>query len=179
MKTDEYSIDWLSGYEPSEKDKATADLIHEQSNQARLDYMTVNEIRELEDMKPIEGGDEIKKPQPQVAPGQQPEDNPDTEAGQTGDQDMTHPTLIESLKQLADEVHGKTKTVEAAMLDGQKIIRLYVDQEIERAKRYVSLKMKRPISYLPPEVDRQYEDMYKEYMSNLEAILKDAASATE
>jgi len=194
----EYKVNWMGGFEPSEKDKAAADLMHEQANEVRLKYRTVNEVRELEDLDAIEGGDELMKPEPPQPPPQQGEERPEEqEAPATGDA-VTHPTMYSALRGLAEAVHlsghnsadcpvcqelrargVEPKTLANASLEGERIIRLYVDGEVERAKAYLAAKAGRPLAMLPPEAQRVYDDMLEGYLSDLRRMLDAANRATE
>ncbi|MCJ7652074.1 MAG: hypothetical protein MUO75_00060, partial [Actinobacteria bacterium] len=96
------------------------------------------------------------------------------------DQDKeTHPTLVAGLQSIAQQAHDKKLSRANALTQGKALIKLYHDHEVERAKAYIASKMGRPIVTLPPEVDRQYEEMLRQYYAGFEAILDDALKATE
>lgn len=61
----DYEVVWKGGFEMSETQKAQLDVMTEQANNLRGGYMTVNEIRELNELEPLEDTD----PRGQIIPG--------------------------------------------------------------------------------------------------------------
>ncbi len=65
-----YKIEWVSAFELTELDEANAELLKEQANQTRLQYMTVDEVRALNELDPLPNGEgstlQAKQPQPQA-----------------------------------------------------------------------------------------------------------------
>jgi len=63
-----YKVEWVSAFELTELDEANAELLKEQANQTRLQYMTVDEVRALNELKPLPNGEgaslQAKQPQP-------------------------------------------------------------------------------------------------------------------
>ena len=55
----DYEIDWNTRYATDEKEQAEIEVAHTSANVAKMQYMTVNEVRALEGLGPTEGGDEI------------------------------------------------------------------------------------------------------------------------
>jgi len=55
-----YVIEWESAFELSEVDQKQADLLAEQANEVRLKYMTVDEVRALNELKPLPNGEGAK-----------------------------------------------------------------------------------------------------------------------
>ncbi|MFA5366084.1 MAG: anti-CBASS Acb1 family protein, partial [Candidatus Bathyarchaeia archaeon] len=53
----DYSIEWNPGFEESEQEKSTTDLIKEQAKQIKLQYMTKDEVRALDGLKPLKNGE--------------------------------------------------------------------------------------------------------------------------
>ena len=54
----EYEIEWNTRYATDELDKANIEVSHVSAQVARLQYYTMNEVRSIDGMEPIEGGDE-------------------------------------------------------------------------------------------------------------------------
>ncbi len=54
-----YTIDWLGGFEVSDRERAEAELAHVQADEKRLAYMSVNEVRAENGLGPVEGGDAV------------------------------------------------------------------------------------------------------------------------
>jgi hypothetical protein len=63
-----YVIEWLSAFELTELDEANAALLREQANQLRLQYMTKDEVRKMNELDPLPNGEgaslQIKQVQP-------------------------------------------------------------------------------------------------------------------
>jgi hypothetical protein len=54
-----YRINWLGGFEINPRDQAAAELDKTRSLQLKTDWMTVNEIRQVEGLERIPGGDVV------------------------------------------------------------------------------------------------------------------------
>jgi len=56
----DYDIEWEAGFEITERDKAATEVYLEQANNLRLNYMMVNEVRKLNNLKnDVEGGNVV------------------------------------------------------------------------------------------------------------------------
>ena len=64
-------IDWNTRYAHDEKEEAEIEVSHVSANVAKLQYMTMNEVREAEGLPKIEGGDESPGARPDIMIGQQ------------------------------------------------------------------------------------------------------------
>ncbi len=53
----EYLVEWESAFELTELDNRQAELLKEQANQIRLQYMTVDEVRAMNNLDPLPNGD--------------------------------------------------------------------------------------------------------------------------
>jgi len=63
-----YQIEWVSAFELTELDEKQAELLNEQANQIRLQYMTPDEVRAMNELDPLPNGEGAtiqKKPEPQ------------------------------------------------------------------------------------------------------------------
>lgn len=60
-----YTIEWVSAFELTELDQANAELLKEQANQVRLQYMTVDEVRAMNELEELPNGEgaTLQKPQ--------------------------------------------------------------------------------------------------------------------
>lgn len=54
----EYEIDWNTRYATDEKEQAEIEVSHVSAQVARLQYYTMNEVRAIDGMEPVEDGDE-------------------------------------------------------------------------------------------------------------------------
>lgn len=73
-QTFQYEIGWVSAFELTELDQANAELLKEQANQVRLQYMMVDEVRKMNELDPLPNGEGAvllkHQPQPQVFEGE-------------------------------------------------------------------------------------------------------------
>ncbi len=174
VKEDDYEINWISGFQPSEKDIAQTELMKEQANQIKLTYKTIDEVRAEMGLEALPNGEGA------VIPSQVKQPNPFNEELETGhDRTMNHPTLEATLKSIIEQVHEKTISPDSGQRLGNSVIRTYVDQEVERARQYLSAKLKRAITVLPPEMDIEYKKLYDEYITTLKLLIDEAVKATE
>jgi len=57
VEVEDFEVNWREGFEPSEKDRAQAELMHQQARRLEMAYKTVDEVRQSEGMKPLPGGE--------------------------------------------------------------------------------------------------------------------------
>lgn len=57
VEVDDFEVNWRGGFEPSEKDRAQAELMYQQARRLEMAYKTVDEVRQSEGMKPLPGGE--------------------------------------------------------------------------------------------------------------------------
>ena len=177
VDVEDFEVNWEGGFQPSGKDMAATELMHQQARQIETSYKTLDEVRQTEGLQDLPDGQGavvlgVSKAQPQAAAP--------FGAATAIDQDKeTHPTLVAGLQSIAQQAHDKKLSRANALTQGRALIKLYHDHEVARAKAYIAAKMGRPIVTLPPEVDRQYEEMLRQYYAGFEAILDDALKATE
>jgi hypothetical protein len=79
----DYGFLWNARYAHDEEEQAKIDFAHAQTQQIKLDWMTINEVRAEEGLPPTEGGDKLKAEfQINVdglgGPGQSPEEQENT-----------------------------------------------------------------------------------------------------
>jgi len=189
-----FEVNWVGGFQPSEKDQATTELIEEQIKEAKLQYMTIDEVRKEEGKEPLPDGAGavclgILKNTPKPAGFGAPEGAMQPEATSTPPKDLmqhvhdqdpaAHPTLVTTLQDLAVQVHEKKISKANALERGGRVIKLFVNQEVERAKAYVGAKARRVVTTLPYEQQRLFDEMLRQYLRDFEAIIEDAYKATQ
>lgn len=64
----QYVIEWVSAFELTELDKANAELLKEQANQVRLQYMTVDEVRKMNELDALPNGEGATMHKPAAIP---------------------------------------------------------------------------------------------------------------
>jgi hypothetical protein len=57
VEVEDFEVNWSGGFEPSEKDRAQAELMHQQARRLEMAYKTVDEVRMSEGMRPLPGGE--------------------------------------------------------------------------------------------------------------------------
>jgi len=63
-----YEIEWVSAFELTELDQANAELLKEQANQVRLQYMTVDEVRKMNELEALPNGEGATLQKPSFTP---------------------------------------------------------------------------------------------------------------
>jgi hypothetical protein len=65
-----YEVEWVSAFELTELDEKQSQLLHEQANQIRLQYMTIDEVRQMNELDPLNTPETstIQKAQPFQVP---------------------------------------------------------------------------------------------------------------
>uniref|UniRef100_A0A6M3XTC4 Anti-CBASS protein Acb1-like N-terminal domain-containing protein n=1 Tax=viral metagenome TaxID=1070528 RepID=A0A6M3XTC4_9ZZZZ len=64
----QYTIEWVSAFELTELDEANAENLKEDANVKRLQYMTIDEVRAMNELDPLPNGEgaTLQKSQPQI-----------------------------------------------------------------------------------------------------------------
>jgi len=169
----DFEVNWRGGFEPTEKDKAATELMHQQARELETRYKTLDEVRMSEGLKELSGG--IGSTVLGLARAQP---SPQFVGATAGDQE-NHPTLVAGLKAIAESIHNKSVSRANSLTQGRRLIKMYVDHEVERARAYLAVKLGRPVVNLPPEYDRYYEEMLRGYYSDFQKIIEAAAKAVE
>ena len=169
----DFEVNWRGGFEPSEKDKAATELMHQQARELETRYKTLDEVRMSEGLKELPSG--LGTAVLGLAKTQQASQF----SGATASDQESHPTLVAGLKTIAEGVHDKSLTRANALTQGRRLIKMYVDHEVERARAYLAVKLRRPVVNLPPEYDRHYQEMLRGYYSDFDKIIEAAAKAVE
>jgi len=195
-----FKIRWNPGFEPTEKDRATVDLLFEQAQQIRLGYMTKDEVRAEADLAPLPDGEGAKMSQPQPAAfnpfnqqpqgqGQQEQNlqqsqvNPQSQS-QTKPQDQ-HPvqpnvTLPILLKSFVMQVIEGTLTLEDALTQGTKTIEAYTRLEEQNALMWVRSRTgQNGAVTLSPEMQQQLSEQHARLIAEYKAMLQDAQKLNE
>lgn len=96
----EYVVDWFSAFEVNPQDQAAMDFMSARTNDLKLSYMTINEVRELNGLPPREDGDMIVGRAGAVNPSNQQNPSPaETNPEETEDPEMDR-TLFETAKEM-------------------------------------------------------------------------------
>jgi hypothetical protein len=171
----EYQIEWVSGFQHSDQENSQIELVHEQAQQVRTNYMTINEVRALAN--------------PPLPPLPEPEGNmllslvksanstaaEQAPANQLGDSKApTHPTLVEGLKAIINRcVLGESNRAQA-LQEASQVIGEYVAAERGRAQAYLRGKTGIRTITTSPEMEFQYQTMTDAYLTDFERILDDS-----
>jgi hypothetical protein len=153
----------------------------EQARQLKGNYMTVDEIRVEAGLKalPAQLGSVVLGIQraQQIPGGFGPSGASSANADQL-DPDA-HGQLMRTLGTFIQAVHDGKAVRHTALEQGHKLIKIYVDGEIERAKGYMAAQMGVPVLHLSPEMSDHFKRMFEEYMATYDKLLSGAMKATE
>jgi phage-related protein (TIGR01555 family) len=196
----EYEIVWNSAFELSALDEARVELTHEQANVAKLQYMTVDEVRlkSADDLKPLpnkEGEVVLSLKAPAVTSfGANPNDPSQTDPNNPAPQDPNkqetnninqdaqvnamHSEFSIQLQDLIKKAQLGTLTEKQAIDEARVIIDTYCQQREQDALEYLAKKTSRqsPMT-LPPEMELALDHQRELYFAQFQAILKDALKA--
>jgi hypothetical protein len=172
----DYVIEWVSAFELNALDEARIDVMVEQANTARLEYMTIDEVRDKTKLKPLPNGEgaKLKTATPQQTPFGFGDQLPETNS-------PPHPQPRQSfdaiLTDYAQKVMKGEITKQKAMEEGAVIIENYNKFESEQAKNWIRTRTKfegEPVltQEMIEELDTQKQRYLKNYFTILEAAEK-------
>lgn len=175
-----YRIQWASGFEHSDTDKALIEVERSQAQINRANYMTVNEVRALDELPPIPApeGNMVLGVAKIKAATQLPPDmlsNPPPIRGDQGP--ATHPSMVEGLKAIVNRCVGGEIQRRQALEEAEQIIAEYAEAERGRARAFVRARTGQRLATVTPEMEREYAEMAKRYLGNFESLLDDALRA--
>lgn len=193
-----YEIEWNSAFELDEVKEAQIDLMTEQANSLRLEYMTKDEVRATkEGLKDLPNGEgkTLKAPasfgaspnsnnpfQQQQGQGQgqgsQNQNNNQQEPSnpsQDAKVNALHSEFADQLNQIIKKAKLGALTKDAAISEAEHLILNYSKQRERDALDYLSKKTGQhsPL-LLPPEMQLQLDSQSKMYMQQFRLILEDA-----
>jgi hypothetical protein len=174
----EYQLEWKPGFEPSETTRNQANLLEEQAQQIRLQYMTIDEVRKQASISldPLPNGEGAIVPglvrsQPQPFGGV---------FGGAMDQAEAHPSLGRLLFEIVDRAKKNEISKDDAIAEATVLIDQYAKLEEDRALIWVRNRLKdQSIQDLPLEVQSRLEATRKKYLNDFTTILDDALKAAE
>jgi len=172
----DYTIEWNSAFELNALDEARTTLLVEQANQTRLEYRTIDEVRDMNELEALPEGEGAKlkaAAQPQN-PFSSFQPNQQQEADQTANI-QPNQTFVSTLKSLAQKVIKGEITKQTALEEGAGVIDVYSKFEEEQAIGWVrrSTQTTGPIS-LSPEMQAELEDQRQRFLKNYARMLEDA-----
>jgi hypothetical protein len=166
----EYVVEWNSAFELNALDEARTNLIVEETNRAMLQYRTIDEVREKNDLEALPLGEGAKL---KVASQQQTafdqvasEEKPPTQA---------NASFTAMLKDYARKVMSGELARDKAFQEGSVIIENYTRFEEQQAKIWVRSRTgaEGEVS-LSPEMMGELEDQRKRFLKDYARILGDA-----
>lgn len=179
----EYHFKWNPGFEETAKEKASTELIKEQANTAKLQYMKVNEVREKEGLPPVPDGDvviSLNKPaafdNPFSTQEQQLSSEEEKKEMDEANPAEQHPSLPALLKGFAQAVVKGDLEAEQAFTQGVTVIQRYSELEQQRAETWVRAKTGGRTSVLSPEMkddlDRQTQQYIRDWRGMVDLAKK-------
>lgn len=170
-----YRLEWNPGFEESAQSKATTDLLREQANQIRLTYMYVDEVRELNNKKPLPNGEGktvkgLNQTSPfEASPFMSPQQTEQTD--QADHPAEQHPSLPALLKGFAKSVVDGDLDGEQAFTQGVTVIQRYSELEQQRAEAWVRAKTGGRVSVLSPEMKEDLDRQTKQYLKDWRGMI--------
>jgi len=174
----DYKIEWNSAFELNALDEARTAVLIEQANQTRLEYMTIDEVRDMNEKKPLPNGEGAKlkaSQQQQASSFGYPQQNDPFGFGDQTAEIQPNQTFVATLKSLAQQVIKGEITKQKALEEGAGVIDVYNKFEEEQAIGWVrrSTQTTGPIS-LNPEMQAELEDQRQRFLKNYARMLEDA-----
>ena len=185
----DYDIEWNCGAELAALDEARVNLLEEQTNQTKMQYCTVDEVRADNDKLPLPlGAGEVvislkapANPFPNTnnQPVSQDPNNPNPQ-GQpnpfpnTDSEDATSqlPTMRNLLKPIIKQVFDGHMIHDIALQQGLTLVEFYCSTEEQRALDYNRGKFQNPTLELSPEQKRGFNRQRTRYIKDFTTILK-------
>jgi hypothetical protein len=172
LSTFDYNIVWNSPFELSEIDETQVALQKAQADQIRLQYMTVDEVRALNDLDPLPDGQGAT-----LATKSQPQNTPFSFFNQNKDEappsmKEAHPSLPALLKHYAAQYGKGEIDYEEAYNSGAEIIAKYNELERQRAQAWVQARTGKTAE-VSPEMSDELEAQKTRYLENWKKMLED------
>ena len=184
-----YEIAWANAFQLSALDEARIELLKEQANQSRLQYMTVDEVREQADetLKPLPLGEgkavlSLKAPVNPFANSQGNLPNSNIPQGNNGSQnpigidhqDSAIPNLRTLLQPILKQVFEGVMDHDTAITQGMVMIDFYNSAEKQRALDYNREKFSKPDIPLSPEQEQDFADQKARFTQEFLTLLDKA-----
>ena len=179
----DYEIVWSNAFQLSALDEARIDLLNEQANQIKLQYQTVDEVREgsEDELLPLPLGEgevvlSLKAPvnpfqntsNPNSPPPQNPLDHQDAMKNR-------HPEFTAQLSDLINKTKLGAVTKDAAVKEAEHLIVNYAKTRENDALEWLRKRTGNAgLQLLPPEMQLQLEAQQKLYLEQFKVILDDA-----
>lgn len=184
-QTLDYEIVWNNAFQLSVLDEARVELLKEQANQTRLQYMTIDEVRKQADetLLPLPLGEgevvlSLKAPVNSFGsnPNPNPNDpnNPQTANINMNSQDQAIPNMRDLIKPIIKQVFEGTITHDLAVQQGTSLIEFYCNTEKDRALQYVRGKFQNPMLGISPEQEQGFIDQKTRFTQDFLKILDEA-----
>jgi hypothetical protein len=170
----EYEIEWANAFELSALDESRVELNRVQANVQKLQYCTVDEVREGDGKKPLPEGEgevvlSLKAPatnQFSMQPQQQIPSGSNTQ-----DAAASTPSLGALLQPLLKAVMEGTMTREVAAEKGTAMIDYFAELERQRALDYNRVKFNKPSLTLSPEQEQELSDQRESDIKDFLSLL--------
>lgn len=175
----DYELNWLGGFELSPIDDAQRELIHEQANVQKLQYMTVDEVRVAEGELALPDGEG------EVCQGTRATPQPSFGGfgNMAGGGDVasvgSSRLLSERLRHLITRIKAGEITKDEALISAKKFIDDQTLDSHNQALEYLQRRTGKKPTDLPPESNADLERRAKQYLSDFTKILDDSLQAAQ
>jgi hypothetical protein len=174
----DYRIEWVSGFEHSDREEAEIEMLREQAQRVRSSYMTINEIRSLADppLQPLPetiGNTILGASSIQGTPGAQLGGNPLADEVKAS----SHAVMLTAIKGIVNRcITGETNRKQA-LEEASRLIADHISAERGRAQAYIRARTGVQTAGTTPEMEAEFYRIQEEYLSDFERILDDALKA--
>jgi len=167
----DYDIEWANAFQLGALDEARVELTHEQANEKKLLYRSIDEVREDEGLKPLPSGEGASLKKAVAANPQEPSQQQQTETPEDAEALPNLGILIQPiLKQVVEGVLPR----EVALQQGLAMVEFYVNLERERALEYNRQKFSKSDIPLSPEQELEFADEKSRYIKEFMMLLEQA-----
>ena len=179
----DYEIVWSNAFQLSALDEARIDLLNEQANQIKLQYQTVDEVREGSEDEllplPLGEGEVVLSLKAPINPfGSNPNPNPNDpnnpQTSNLNNQDSAIPNLRTLLQPILKQVFEGIMNHDTAIQQGTALIQFYNDTEKQRALDYNREKFNKPDISLSPEQEQDFVDQKARFTETFLLLLDKA-----
>lgn len=175
----DYEIVWNNAFQLSALDEARIDLMEQQANSFKLEYMLKDEVRKqmgLKDPLPNGEGQTLKQPQAPspFSASVSPQVTEQTQNSHDAKVQSAHPEFVVAMQKLINDAKIGALTRAGAIKEAEHLIGNYSRTREQDALNWLQKRTNQPsLQVLPPEMQLQLEAQRKLYLELFVKILDD------
>ncbi len=177
-KNFDYEVEWNSAFELNELDEARINLMQEQGNSLKLEYMLKDEVRAEKNLPPLPLGEGQTLKQSQTPSSFGVSTSPQNQNLADAKVSNAHPEFVASMQKLIDAAKLGALTRAAAIHEAEHLIGNYSRTREQDALNWLQKRTNQPsLLVLPPEMQLQLETQRKMYLEQFVKIMDDVLNA--